>query len=71
MKIEKQEKEINESDFEDINYYEEDTTWLCNNACPHFDEINMCCWQAGKWGLCFDVDVDDECPLGYNDGNNC
>jgi len=45
--------------------------WLevreCNNSCPHFDLINMCCWQSGKWGLCFDVQEGDSCRLGYTE----
>ena len=43
---------------------------ICDNSCPHFDELNMCCWQAGEWGLCFDVEEGDLCHLGYleNDG---
>lgn len=35
--------------------------------CSHFDAINMCCWQAGPWGLCFDVDQFDLCHLGYEE----
>lgn len=43
----------------------------CNTSCPHYDEINQCCWQATKSGLCFTVYDGDQCHLNYseNDGN--
>jgi hypothetical protein len=39
----------------------------CSETCEHYDNINRCCWQSGPWGLCFDVDEDDICHLGYKD----
>jgi hypothetical protein len=42
----------------------------CSNSCPHFDNLNQCCWQATEKGLCFTVEDGDLCHLGYeeNDG---
>ena len=45
--------------------YESDELRVCSTACPHFDELNMCCWQATEKGLCFDVSEGDYCHLGY------
>lgn len=39
----------------------------CDNSCPHFDSLNLCCWQAGPWGLCFDRSEGDPCRLGYKE----
>lgn len=39
----------------------------CSDECPHYDGINCCCWQSGKWGLCFNVQEGDLCHLGYED----
>jgi len=45
----------------------EERTRECNNSCPHFDNLNQCCWQSGDWGLCFDVREGDRCHLGYKE----
>jgi hypothetical protein len=39
----------------------------CDYQCGHFDSLNQCCWQAGPWGLCFDVEEGDACKLGYKE----
>lgn len=39
----------------------------CDSSCSHFDSINMCCWQSGPWGLCFDRERGDLCRLGYRE----
>lgn len=51
--------------------YEEydDEIRICDNSCPHFDALNLCCWQSGRWGLCFDVQEGDECKLGYSEND--
>jgi len=65
---------LSENDFEEIDDFdfdeEPDRQRICDNSCPHFDGLNMCCWQAGEWGLCFDVEEGDLCHLDYleNDG---
>ena len=52
-------------------FNEEYERWLelrqCDNSCSHYDHINQCCWQAGDWGLCFDVQEGDSCRLGYKE----
>jgi len=48
---------------------EEDEIRICDNCCPHYDGLNMCCWQSGRWGLCFDVREYDECHLGYTEND--
>lgn len=49
----------------DIEDYEPQETRQCDSSCPHFDELNLCCWQATEKGLCFDVEEGDYCHLGY------
>lgn len=44
---------------------EDNSIWECNTSCPHYDEINLCCWQATEKGLCFDVREGDLCRFGY------
>lgn len=39
----------------------------CDESCSHYDSLNQCCWQAGDWGLCFDVEEGDYCHLGYKE----
>jgi len=39
----------------------------CGEECPHYDNVNQCCWQATEKGLCFDVEEGDRCHLGYKD----
>lgn len=55
----------------DASQDEEGHVRSCDTSCAHYDELNSCCWQSGKWGLCFTVYDGDECHLGYaeNDGN--
>ena len=52
-------------------FYDEYEAWLelrqCNNSCSHYDNLNQCCWQAGDWGLCFDVIEGDTCRLRYKE----
>lgn len=40
-------------------------TRQCDESCSHFDELNLCCWQATEKGLCFNVEKGDYCHLGY------
>ena len=40
------------------------------SSCGHFDLINQCCWQSGRWGLCFDVEEGDSCRLGYKEDDD-
>jgi len=53
----------------DEEFYDEDEELSgeeqkeCGNSCSHFDSLNQCCWQAGKWGLCFHVEEGDLCHL--------
>ncbi len=39
----------------------------CSNSCPHFDSLNLCCWQSGIWGLCFDTQEGNVCSFGYKE----
>jgi hypothetical protein len=42
----------------------------CDDTCAHFDSLNQCCWQAGTWGLCLDVEEGDLCHLGYKENDD-
>lgn len=37
----------------------------CTNSCPHFDSLNLCCWQSTPKGICFDVREGSVCAFGY------
>lgn len=41
----------------------------CNNSCPHFDHINLCCWliTAKTRGLYTDVQEYDSCFHGLKE----
>jgi hypothetical protein len=68
----------------DVEDYEADELRECDSSCPHFDELNLCCWQSMErhvtrkdgrelieFRLCFNVSEGDYCHLGYkrNDGS--
>ena len=59
------------TDPEPDDYYEDEDYELreCCNSCPHFDELNQCCWQSNSWGLCFHVEEGDYCRLGYKEAS--
>lgn len=47
------------------DYLDDQQQRECGESCPHYDNINQCCWQSGEWGLCLDVSEGDYCHLNY------
>ncbi len=54
--------------FESVDDWVDEVRY-CDTSCPHYDELNRCCWQATRQGLCFSVSEGEVCHLGYTNGD--